>query len=178
MTAVRRTTWECSVNQLTPKLIRAFQDYFQAHTLGDLVLEALLCCETLTERIDRSRLAAWLDGYPDTTEYLGLILTEQWLLWARAGDRSKTIVIGANLKEIRARAYTSRFSKESGLELGGLVGDRKERVHGKLALGPEEAARKFVDEVIQSVEKANPPPKQKEIPWLKWWPKRENRRDR
>ncbi len=168
MSSIQRSTRECSVSRLNPRLRKAFQEYSQTHPSVDLGADSNLCCETCTEREGRSRLAAWLEGNPDTTDFLGLILTERSLLWARVGNQSGTIVIGANLTEIRVRPYASRLSKESGLELAGYVGDRKKHVKGKLALGPEPAAKKFVDEVILAVEKANPPPKKREIPWLKW----------
>lgn len=168
MSETIRTTRECSVNQLNPNLLHALEGYFQTHKLGNLAAEALLSCETFTERKDRGKLAAWLEGNPDTTDYLGLILTAQWLLWARSGDRSGTIVAGANLKDIRVKAYASRLTKDTGLEISGYIGDSKGRVRGNLALGQEPAARKFCEEAIKSIEKANPSPKKRTIPWLTW----------
>jgi hypothetical protein len=161
-------TRDCSADQFDPRLRRVFQEYFRSHQLGELSAENLVCCETRTERSARGKFAAWLEGNPDTTDYLGLVLTDRSLIWVRVGDQSAAIVTGANLNEIRVRSYASRLSKESGLEIAGLIGDRKAHVKGKLALGPEPAAKKFIDEVIGAVEKANPPPKRREIPWLKW----------
>ncbi len=178
MGGIERTTRICSVNQMNPKLLRVFKDFFQEHKLGDLAQEAVLCCETLTDREELSGLAAWLDGSPDTTDYLGMILTGQSLLWARTGDRFGMVITMANLKDMSARPYTTRFSKEFGMELDALVGEKKKRANGRLALGTQEDAQKFVDEVVQAVTRANPPPKKREIPWLKWWPKREEKRDR
>lgn len=159
MSGIKRTTRECSVSQLNPRLLQAFQEYFHEHKLGDPASETILCCETFTERKSRGKLAAWLDGNPDSTDYLGLILTEQWLLWARSGDRSGTIVIGANLKEIRIKSYPSRPMEETELQISGNVADSKGRVWGNLALGPEPAARKFCEQALQAMEKANPPSK-------------------
>lgn len=165
MGTIERTTRSTSIRQLNPKLLKGLQDYFQANNLGALDTEALLVCETVTERSGFGRLAAWLDGSPDSTEVLGLVLTPQYLLWARSGDRSKTIVMGADLKQIRVRKYSSRFPKETGLEIIGFVGVFADRVRGKLALGPEEAAQQFMDEVISAVKKAKPPRKSI-IPWV------------
>jgi hypothetical protein len=163
-----RTTRICSVNQFHPKLRQAFQDYFQAHNFGNLDLEAILCCETLTDRTGRSRLTAWLEGYPDEKDYLGLVLTEQYLLWARTGERSGTIAAGVELKNIRVDRYESRLPRESGLDIYGFLLDSKGRIRGKLALGPEEAAVRFCEQTYEAAEKQKPPPKKRQIPWLKF----------
>jgi hypothetical protein len=39
-------------------------------------------------------------------------------------------------------------------------------VKGNLALGPEEAARKFCEEARMAVEKVNPTAKKRKIPWF------------
>ncbi|MBN2086299.1 MAG: hypothetical protein JW748_13850 [Anaerolineales bacterium] len=165
MGSIERTTRTSSIRQLNPKLQKGLQDYFQANNLGALDSQALLVCETVTERAGFGRLAAWLDGSPDSTEVLGLVLTPQYLLWARAGDRTDTVVVGADLKQIRVRKYASRFPQEAGLEISGFVGPNADRVRGKLALGPEEAAQQFIDEVIRAVKQAKPPRKSI-FPWL------------
>jgi hypothetical protein len=165
MATIERTTRSTSSLQLNLKLRKGFQEYFEANKLGSLDSEALRVCETVTERAGFGRLAAWLDGSPDSTEVLGLVLTPQYLLWARSGDRTETIVVGADLKQIRVRKYASRFPKETGMEIIGFVGALADRVRGKLALGPEEAAQQFMDEVISAVGKAKPPRKSI-LPWL------------
>ena len=167
MSGTIRTTRECSVERLDPRLLRAFQDYVQMHRLGDLRREALLCCETLTERSGRSRLAAWLEGNPDEKDFLGLVLTEQHLFWARTGKRSGTVAAGGQLKDIRVNRYSSRFPKESGLEISGFVLGSKDWVRGKLALGPEPAAVRFCEQACEASEKHQPPAKKFRIPWLK-----------
>jgi hypothetical protein len=166
MSGVKRFTQESSLEGLNPDLLRALQEYFHERNFGDLYLETLLCCETRTERSGRGAILSWLEGNSDTVDYLGVILTEQLLLWGRVGDRSKAVVVHAHLKDIVAQPYASRFPKESGLKLAGSIGDRGDRVKGKLALGPEPAAQKLVDEVVKAVEKAAPPPKKIEVPWL------------
>ncbi len=165
MATIERTTRSTSIGQLNPKLRKGLREYFEANKLGSLDSEALRVCETVTSRAGFGRLAAWLDGSPDLTEVLGLVLTDQYLLWVRSGDRTETIVVGADLKQIRVRKYSSRIPKETGIEIIGFVGVYADRVRGKLALGPEEAAQQFMDEVIGAVGKAKPPRKSI-IPWL------------
>jgi hypothetical protein len=166
MPAYRRTTRECSVSQLTPGLRKGFEDFFIEHKLGALAEEALQCCETLSERDTPGMLDSLPTGNPDSTDYLGLILTEQWLLWGRSGDRSGTKIFGAEFKYLKVKRYKSRLSDETGLHIDADLPDFKGRVEGNLALGPEEAARKFCEEAVKAVEKAKPPKKGRKIPWL------------
>jgi hypothetical protein len=171
MISYRRTTRECSVSQLDPRLLQAFGEYFSKHELGDPTAVTLMCCETFSEKENPGMLDTLLSGNPDSTDYLGLILTEQWLLWARSGDHSGTKAFGANLTDIKVKRYKSRLTKESGLQIAGYLCDYKDRVRGNLAMGPEDAARKFCEEAGKAVEKVAPPPKKGLIPWLDW-PKR------
>jgi hypothetical protein len=166
MAAFLRTTRECTLDDLDPGLSGALKDYFRENRLGDPSSETVACCETATEKKPLGRVAAWLEGNSDTFDRLGIILTQQWLLWARAGDRSGTITAGANLKEIKVRVYASRFPKETGLEINGYVGPHRQKVKGKLAMGEGPATRNFCARVEQAWEKANPRPKKKNIPWL------------
>jgi hypothetical protein len=165
MAIIERSTRETSIRNLNSKLLKAYQEYFQAHQLGDLETETRSCCETVTRRETLGRLAGWLDGNPDSSDVLGLILTEQYLFWARVGDRSGTTLAGADLKFIRVQMYSSRFTKETGLEIFGHVGGTGDRVNGRLALGPEPAAAAFCEQTIAAVKKARPPRKSI-IPWL------------
>jgi hypothetical protein len=178
MGATERITRICPAKQLNPKLLRTVKEYARKRKLGDPGSEAVLCCETVTDRKGRSRLAAWLSDSPDAVDYLGIILTGSHLLWARHGERSGTVAMDADLRELNARPYTSRLSKEAGLEICGLIGEKKQRTGGRLALGPQEDARRFVAEVVRAVEAANPPSKKRDIPWLRWLFRRRDDRDR
>jgi hypothetical protein len=166
MVGYRRTTRECFVNQLNPILLQAFQDYFLEHKLGNPAEETLLCCETFTEKENAGRIETWLSGNQDSTDYLGIILTKERLFWALTGDRFGTKAFGANLKDIRLKPYQSRFTNETGLQIAGFLGDFNDFVKGNLALGPEEAARKFCEEAVKTAEKVNPPAKKRTIPWF------------
>ncbi len=162
-----RTTRECSVTQLRPELLRAIQSYFQEHRLGYLEAEALLCCETISRKKSTGKLASWLSGTSDTTIYTGMLLTPEWLIWAHHGDQSGTLVNAANLKQIRAEVYNSPLTKDSGLEIAGYIGDAKNRVRGYIGMGTDPAAQKFCAEVIQAINKVNPPTTKKGLfRWL------------
>jgi hypothetical protein len=173
MNGILLTTRKSSWSGLNPGLQRVFRGYFESHGLENPAAGNFLCCETRTDRSGLGSLAAFLDGNPPAVEHLGIMLTDKSLIWARAREPYPPIAVGADLKEIRVRPYTSLLSKESGLELSGLVGDKKAGIRGRFALGPEPAAMEFIDAVIQAVGKANPPAPKKEIPWLKWFSRKE-----
>jgi hypothetical protein len=142
------------------------QEYFQAHNLGEVEAETLLCCETVSEKKAGSLLSGWLETDMDTTTYIDLVLTAQSLVWARSGDRSGLHVVGAKLMNIRTRSQVSLFSKDFGLEINGLIEDAKSNIRGIIGLGPEPAAQKFCDEVYQAIEKINPTPVRKFPAWM------------
>jgi hypothetical protein len=166
MFAYRRTTRECSVNQLNPRLRKAFEEYFIEHRMGSLAEEAQRCCETISDRENPGRLDGLLTGNPDSIDYLGLILTEKFLLWGRSGDRSGTKVFAADLKDVKIKSYKSRFSGERGIKIDAFLPEFKERAKGNLALGPEPAAQMFCEAAIKSAEQAKPPAGKRRIPWL------------
>ena len=166
MSSYQRSTRECSVNQVRPELLRALQEYFQAHNLGDVETEALLCCETVSEKKAGSLLSGWLETDMDTTIYTDILLTAQSLVWARSGERSGLHVVSAKLMNIRTRSQVSLFSKDLGLEINGLIEDAKSNIRGIIGLGPEPAAQKFCDEVYQAIEKINPTPVRKFPAWM------------
>jgi len=164
MSDYNRTTRECRVSQLHPELLRALQSHFLEHKLGSLEAETLMCCETISSRKDLGSLASLLRGASDTTIHTAMLLTSEWLIWVRIGDTSGLALNAANLKEIRVGAYRSLFTKETGLEIAGYVGDRQ--VRGVIGMGAELAAQKFCEEVEKAITKANPPAPKKG--WPKW----------
>lgn len=165
MSEYARTTRECSVDQLHPELLLAIQIYFKEHGLGDLQIEALRCCETISRKKNTGTVASMLGGNPDTTIYLGMLLTSQWLIWVHSGDKSGTRLNAANLNNIRTEFYTSLFAKDVNLLIDGFIGDANSRIRGRIAMGAGPAAQKFCEEVIQAVSKVNPPAPKK---WLGW----------
>jgi hypothetical protein len=163
MSVYVRTTRECSVSQIQPTLYQAFRGYFQKHQLGEPETETRLCVETISEKHDPGQLdtflAPLLNGDRDTTSHLAMLLTAEWLIWARSGDQSGTVVTGARFKMIRVKAYMTRRTKNMELEVTGFVNDTKELVRGNLQMGAELAAQKFCEAVGQAVSEAHPPVK-------------------
>jgi hypothetical protein len=170
MSGYIRTTRICPVNQIHPGLHQAIREYFQKHQLGDPDAGALLCCETISQKQESGQLGAFLapllDEDRDDTSHLAILLTADWLIWARRGDRSDTTVTGARLKLIKIKAFVSRRTKDMELEFTGFINDTKESVRGNLQLGPDLAAQKFCEEVGQAVLKEKPPAKRTLPKWL------------
>ena len=165
MSDYNRTTRTCSVSQLHPELRQAVRNYFQEQALGDPVAETLRCCVTISEKKSVSRLVSWLNDNSDRTVHTGMLLTSQWLIWVRRGDRTGTTLTAANLQLISVGVHTSMFSKEFGLEVSGYIQGSKSPLSGYIGMGPEIAAQEFCEDVKQAVVKANPPsPKI----WPKW----------
>ncbi len=166
MSGYTHTTRECPVNQLHSELSQAVRDYFQTHQLGDPGLETIRCCETIIRRQDSGRLVSLLEGAGDTTAYLAFLLTPELLIWARSGDKSATVVIGAKLTAIQVKVFAAKRSNNMQLDISGLLAFSKEYIRGTLVLGPEPAAQSFCEEVERMVLKENPPAKRKFLRWM------------
>ncbi len=91
---------------------------------------------------------------PDTSVYTAMFVTPECLVWGRMGDKSGTLVTSADFRNVKVRPFASRFNDDTGLEVAGFIEDSPGRVKGYIGLGPEEAARRFCDEVVQAVDKA------------------------
>jgi hypothetical protein len=166
MSSTTRTTRICPVSQIHPSLAQAVQEYFQAHQLGDPETETLLCCETISRHDPPGRLSAMLEGNPDTNTHLAILLTAEWLIWARNGDQTGTVITGAKLLAIKVKPYVTRRTKEMELEVTGFMADSKEYVRGILELGPDPASEKFCNAVVPAVLAASPPSKSKFPRWM------------
>lgn len=165
MSEYNRTTRECPANQLHPEVFSALKTYFHEKNLGDLETESVLCCETISTKKNSVGLFSILSPSVDTTIRTGIILTSEWLVWARIGDNSGTLLSSANLNVIVVNTYKSMFVHDTGLEIIGYIGDSKLVVKGYVGMGAEPAAQKFCDEVKQAIIKKNPP---KPRTWPKW----------
>ena len=159
MFAYARTTRICPVSQIHPDLARVIREFFQTHQLGDAESETVQCCETISTRPIPNKLVAVLDGNPDNTIQLAIVLGPDWLVWARNGEHSGTVVTGAKLQVLKAKVYIRRYSKNMELEITGFMAGTKEYRRGTLELGPEEAAQKFCEAVATAILKAKPPSK-------------------
>jgi len=166
MSDYNRTTRECSVNQLRPELFLAVRNHFQEHKLGDLETEILLCYETTSRKKDTNWLVSLLDDGSDTTIYMAVLFTSEWLIWVRSGDKSGVQLSSADLKQIAVRIYISVLARDAGLEISGHIEGTKGIMRGAIAMESSSVAQKFCDELDKAIDKVNPPA-QKGL--SKWW---------
>jgi hypothetical protein len=164
MSDYTRSTIECSVRQLRPELRRAIDEYFEKHTLGDAETEAVLCCETVSERKEPGWLASLFGEKMGPPIYTAMLLTATELIWARGELQSDITVTGADLKFIRAKPYASMFINDTGLQISGIIGSGT--MSGYIGMGPEPAAQKFCDEVQQAIARINPSSTRKWPSWM------------
>ncbi|MGD0751479.1 MAG: hypothetical protein ABSA23_08725 [Anaerolineales bacterium] len=156
-----RTTRTCPVNQIHPNLAQAIREFFQTHQVGDADSDTVQCCETISTRPTPGRLVGLLDGNPDTNIHLAIVLSADWLVWARNGDQTGTVVTGAKLQVLKVKVYVRRNSKNMELEISGFMAGTKDYARGSLELGPDVAAQKFCEAVVAAILKAKPPAKTK-----------------
>ena len=165
MSDYNRTTRECSVRQLHPEVFLALRNYFQEQKLGDLEAETVLCCETISTKKNVGGLFSQLNSTADITIHTGILLTSDWLIWVRSGDKSGTVLSAATLSNIVVSTYKSMFVDDTGLEIFGYIEGSKRAVKGYIGMGPESATQKFCDDVKQAITGVNPPKKRV---WPKW----------
>jgi hypothetical protein len=161
-----RSTRECLVNQLRPELRGALEEYFQKNSLGELEAETLLCCETVSEKIEIGWLAALLGDKAEPLVYTAMLLTPTHLVWARGNQQTNINVNAADLRFIRVKPFSSLFITDTGLEISGLLGNSKGVALGYVGMGPEPITQKFCEEVQQAIAKINPSSKRKWPSWM------------
>jgi hypothetical protein len=166
MSGYDRKTWECRASELQPELLQAIRDYFRLHQLGDVEAETRSCCETLSTRRSSGKLLSLLEGGGDTSFHLVTLLTSEWLVWARLGDKTATVVTGARLKTIQTKMMVEKRTQNINLDVQGFMNGTKEYARGTLALGPEPAAQRFCEEVVRTVLTENPPAKKEGRRWF------------
>jgi hypothetical protein len=156
MSNYKRSTRECTLDQLRPELLSAFRGYLQERGRAEAETQIVMCCETTSERKKTSILASLLGEDREEVYYTAAFVTPEWLVWARSGDKTGVTVVSAQLKEIRVKPFASPWVNDAGLEVMGFVEGSRTHMRGYIALGTESAAREFCEAVKQAVEKVNP----------------------
>jgi hypothetical protein len=166
MSSYKRSTQECNVSQLQPELLQAIRAYFKTHEFGDVETECRLCCETVAEKQPGSSLTAWLDAKEEQKIVSAVLLTDQLLVWARAGEQTGAHVSSARLHDIRVKPASSLFSSDTGLAVMGLIENSRVNIRGTIGMGAGSEAQKFCEETQKAIEKINPTPERKLPSWL------------
>jgi len=154
-----RTTRECAFEQLRPELVAAIREHVEKHNLGNAEAEALVCCETTSQRRKKPGLISRaLGGDPDKVHYTAAIVTPRLLIWGTSGEKRGTAVLSVRLSEAEARDYASGpFAKmvaDSGIDVTGMPSGGLERVTGFIGLGEGLAAERFKEILFAAAERA------------------------
>jgi len=123
--------------------------------VGELGDDVEICCETRSEVRSSGGVGAWLVGDPDPVHYTAVLLTSQWLIWARGG-KSETVAASAQLKGLKAGVLTTPKNHEIEMDVTGFFGNTRRRIRGILAFGDEPAAQKLCEAVLAAVARLNP----------------------
>lgn len=140
MSDYTRTTRECPPAQLKLDLLQAIRAYAQQHDLGSVEADARLCCETHSEKKKKGFLASLGSGDPDPAHDTALLLTPAWLIWARSGPKTGTVVSSARLRDAQVSAYSSKLIPDTGLEVQSPVLGSPDPVTAFIPLGADLAA--------------------------------------
>lgn len=135
-----RTSRECAPAQHKPGLLQAIRVYAQQHELGNVEADSRLCLETHSEKKKKGFLASLGGGDPDAFHDTALLLTPAWLIWARGGPKSGTVVSAARLREVQVSAFESKLIPDTGREVQSPQFGSAEPVVAFIPLGPESAA--------------------------------------
>ena len=137
-----RTTRECALDDLNPVLAVALCAHSQKHQLGDIHLNALICCETSSTKQKKGLFG----GKPEII-LTGLILTPGWLIWATTVNGAPAAVLSARLRDIQVLDYEKstqyKLIPDTGLDVSGLRMDTIDLGSAFIGLGPEPAAQKL-----------------------------------
>ncbi len=169
MSDYRRTTRECTLDELRPELAEAIRAYAQRQQWANLETEALACCETTSERINTNRLDALLNSNADTITYLALIATPHRLIWAYSGGSVNPGAASAQYKEMRLKIFTPKHTQDIAVDVYARMDGTREKAGGRLMLDSGPAAQKFCEAVMRATDQLYPPSAEK--PRRKWFGK-------
>jgi hypothetical protein len=143
MREYQRTTRECAFNDFQPEIRSAIRKYAEKHALGGIEANALMCAETVSEKIKQSFFSKIFGG-ANYAQNVSMLVTPERLVWCALDSRNNAIVSAARLSEIEICDFESNLMVEdSGLTVFGFINQSPQRVEAFLGLGAEAAAQKF-----------------------------------
>jgi hypothetical protein len=96
----QRTTRECSLESMHPELAASIRAHIQKFELDDIEASTLMCCETIS-----TRQVKRLFGSKEEVILTGVLLTQEWLVWATGRKNETPDVLSARLRDIRVQDY-------------------------------------------------------------------------
>lgn len=153
MREYQRTTRECSFSDFQPEIQIAIRKYAEKHELGDIEADALMCAETVSEKIKQGFFGKTFGG-ANYAQNVSMIVTPERLLWCTLDSRNSAVVLAARLAEIEIGDFDSKLIQDSGLDVFGFVNQSPERVQAFIGLGTEAAAQKFRETLKEAARRA------------------------
>lgn len=148
----KRSTQAISFEQMPIALKAEIQKHVERYQLGDILSEALMCIQTVSEKAKKGILGS------REMVYLGAVVTPRWLIWAVEGTKSSAAVLSALLAEVVVQDYANTpFSKmisDSGIEVSGKFTDAVENASAFIGLEDNAVGKKFKETVIEAVQNA------------------------
>ncbi|HLM02258.1 MAG TPA: hypothetical protein VK400_14490 [Pyrinomonadaceae bacterium] len=150
MREYQRTTRECSFDDFQPEIRSAIEKYAEKHDLGNVRAEALMCAETVSEKIKRGFFSKIFGG-ANYAQKISMLVTPERLLWCALDTGNNAVVLSARLSEVEISDFESNLVEDSGLDVFGFINQSPERVQAFIGLGAEPAAQKFRETVKETV---------------------------
>lgn len=148
----KRSTQAISFEQMPIALKAEIQKHVERYQLGDILSEALMCIQTVSEKAKKGILGS------REMVYLGAVVTPRWLIWAVEGTKSSAAVLSALLADVVVQDYANTpFSKmipDSGIEVSGKFTDAVENASAFIGLEDNAVGKKFKETVIEAVQNA------------------------
>ena len=166
MSDFRRTTRECTLDQLRPELAEAIRAYAKQQRWGNWEAEVLACCETTAERISTNRLEAWLNSSTPALTQLALIATPDRLIWA-FNNSANVGAASAQYKDMRLKIFRPKHTPDFSLDIYARMDGTREKTGGRFMLGSSPDAQKFCEAVMRATDHLYPPEVEK--PRRKWF---------
>ncbi len=154
----KRSTRECSLNDLPPQVTAAIKSHIEQYNLGEILSDASLNIENKSEKIKKG-----LFGSAGTV-FTHVILTPRWLVWTIQDGKDGISAVSARLADIVVTDYAkgkmTQLVPDTGLEVTGeftglahaLPSEQRGSIF--IGLGPEPAAQKCHDALIRAVQDA------------------------
>lgn len=134
-----RSTRICGFDELKPEILAEFARIVEIYSLGDISPEALLCCETTSEKVKKGLFSKGSGG---KVQYTDVVVTPSRLWWGVL-DSGKVHANWAKLASIEELedykdTYSNKTIEDSGISFFGFVADAPERAWGFIgADGPD-----------------------------------------
>lgn len=148
----KRKTKETPLESWPPEMVAAINLHIEQHNLGPILLDALKCIQTDSEKVKKG-----LFGGAEEVQ-VGTILTPRWLIWAIQGTKTRTVVLSAQLGNITIQDYSQTpFAKmipDSGIEVSGRFTDASESSSAFIGLDEGMTANEFKEMVIRAAQLA------------------------